>query len=292
MAPLRWRTRTAIPKSPGSAIITIPAGTRLALVLTSPVSSKTVPRGDTIVAQGTAPVVLGNSVAIPARTLVQDKLNKLIRDGSRAEMQLESVSVLFPGVYVARSPGRDDRNGWGIAWHVASKGRIAAAVAAPAIGSARSTLVGHSANGSSGMTVNSLTINPDRMQSPAIGAMAGLAIGGMAGLVLLAHGRQFFVDLGSRMELNLPHLLTPARDRVMAAVHQSVWQPALVRPVARRPPPPTLPPALTRTCSTPDKPGTPPTVIPETPPLGDMPGTPDIVIPGTPSIPGTTYPCD
>jgi hypothetical protein len=107
---------------------------------------------------------------------------------------------------------------------VASKGRIGGAVAAPAIGSARSTLVGHTANGSSGMTVNSLTINPDRMQSPAIGAMAGLAIGGMAGLVLLAHSRQFFVDLGSPMELNLPHLLTPARDRVMAAVHQSLWQ--------------------------------------------------------------------
>lgn len=34
--------------------------------------------------------------------------------------------------------------------------------------------------------------------------MAGLAIGGMAGLVLLAHSRQFFVDLGSPMELNLP----------------------------------------------------------------------------------------
>ena len=175
---------------------------------------------------------------------------------------------------------------------VASKGRSAAAVAAPAIGSARTTLVGHTANGSSGMTVHSLTISPDRMQSPAIGAIAGLAIGGMAGWVLLAHSQQFFVDLGSPMELNLPHLLTPARDRVMAAVHQSVWQPALVRPVARRPPPPTLPPALTRTCSTPDKPGTPPTVIPEIPPLGHMPGTPDTVIPGTPSIPGTTYPCD
>lgn len=176
MAPIRRRTRAAVPKSPGSAIITIPAGTRLALVLTSPVSSQTVHRGNTIFAQVTAPVAVGNSVAIPARTFVQDKLNKLLRNGSRAQMQLESVSVLFPGVYgPVAGPGTIKTDG-------ASRGTWPARAGSPPrsrrLRSARLELPWSGippANGSSGMTVNSLTINPDRMQTPAIGAMAGLA---------------------------------------------------------------------------------------------------------------------
>ena len=80
-------------------------------MLTSPVSRKTVHRGDTVFAQVTAPVAVGDLVAIPARTFVQDKLNNLIRDGSRAEMQLESVSVLFPGCLWPGRRAGDDRNG-------------------------------------------------------------------------------------------------------------------------------------------------------------------------------------
>jgi len=85
--------------------VAIPAGTRLALVLTSPIMSKSVHRGDLVYAQMTAPVPVGNSVAIPAGTFVQGKVDKLTRNGSRAEMLLQSVSVMFADGYVANVAG-------------------------------------------------------------------------------------------------------------------------------------------------------------------------------------------
>ena len=51
-----------------SSTVTIPPETRVALVLTNPVSSKTIHRGDVIYAQTTAPVIVGDQVLIPAGT--------------------------------------------------------------------------------------------------------------------------------------------------------------------------------------------------------------------------------
>jgi hypothetical protein len=54
-----------------SATITIPAGTRLALVLTHPIQSRYVHRGDDIYGQLSSPVNSGNEMVIPASTFVQ-----------------------------------------------------------------------------------------------------------------------------------------------------------------------------------------------------------------------------
>ena len=271
--------------------VVIPAGTRLALVLTSPVASKTVHRGDLVYAQMTAPVAVGNAVAIPAGTFVQGKVDKLTRNGSRAEMALQSVSVMFPDGYVADVAGPlNIETDEGTAWKVASKGGIIGAIAAPAIGGTAGALIGHAANSSSGTTVNGMTVNPSRLQSTAIGSIAGLAAGSAVGFVLLARSHQFFVDAGSPMQLTLPQPLTLAQAQIDDAVQQSQTQPSPITPVARRPPPP--PPDTTHTCYTPETPGTPPMVIPGTPPIGNSPGTPTTVIPGTPAIPGTPYPCN
>jgi hypothetical protein len=281
--------------APDSASVTIPAGTQLALVLTSPISSKTVHRGDTIYAQMTAPVAVGNAVAIPAGTFVQGKVNKLERNGTRGEMQLASVSVMFPGGYVANITGPLNlETDEGTAWRVATKGGAIGMFAAPAVGGAAGAFIGHAANSSSGTTVNGMTINPSKMQSTAIGTIAGLAAGSVVGFFMLARSHQFYVDAGSSMEMSLPQPLTLAQGQVDDSLRQVEAQPPAITPVAKRPPPPVPDPdpSPTHTCYTPDTPGTPPTVIPGTPPIGDSPGTPDIVIPGTPSIPGTPYPCN
>src|SRR6516225_116775 len=54
-----------------NSTITIPAGTHLALVLTQPVQTRYVRRGDDVYAQVTSPVDAGNQVAIPPGTFVQ-----------------------------------------------------------------------------------------------------------------------------------------------------------------------------------------------------------------------------
>jgi hypothetical protein len=278
-------------------VLTIPGGSRLALVLTSPVASKTVHRGDTIYAQTIAPVTVDSAVAIPAGSFVQGVVEKLRRDGNRAEIQLQSVSVILPGGYVAQVAGPlQVESDEGTAWRVATKGGVIGTIAAPALGAAGGALIGHSFNSSSGTTLNGLTINPSRLQSTAIGSMAGLGAGAAVGLVLLMRTRQFYVEAGSPMQMTLPQSLTLEQDKIGDMTGPGQSQP-LVTPVVRRPVGPVFNPSVpdsstSHTCHTPDTPGTPPTVIPGTPPIGDSPGTPDIVIPGTPAIPGSPYPCD
>src|SRR5579864_8624684 len=87
------------------ASVTIPAGTRLALVLTHPTQSRYIHRGDDIYAQDTSPVDSGNEVVIPAGTFVQGTVEKLGRNGSRGELLLQSMSITFPDGYVASVPG-------------------------------------------------------------------------------------------------------------------------------------------------------------------------------------------
>ncbi|MCU1310775.1 MAG: hypothetical protein JWO20_1900, partial [Candidatus Angelobacter sp.] len=91
--------------APVEVPITIPAGTHLAMALTHPVDSKTIHRGDEIFAQTTSPVIVSNQVVIPAGTFVQGKVDKLARRGSRGELLMRSVSVVFPNGYVASIGG-------------------------------------------------------------------------------------------------------------------------------------------------------------------------------------------
>jgi len=215
----------------------------------------------------TAPLVVGSAVAIPAGTFVQGKVNKLARNGTRAEMSLDSVSVIFPDGYVANVAGPLNlETDEGTAWKVATKGGVIGAIAAPAVGGAAGALIGHAASSSNGMTLNGLTINPDRMQS---------TVGGALGMYFLLRSRQFYVDGGSPMELTLPQPLTLAQAQVDDAVRQSQAQTQPITPVARRPLSPPVDTTPTHTCYTPGLPGTPPTVIPRTPP-----------------VPGTPYPCN
>ena len=110
----------------------------------------------------------------------------------------------------------------------------------------------------------------------------------MISFVFPAHSREFFVDVGSPMQMTLPQPLT--LGKVTDAARELQANPVTPMPVAKRPPPPATAPTSTGTCYTPDRPGA-RTIIPGTPPIGDMPDTPDIVVPGTPSIPGSRYPC-
>src|SRR5580698_7222686 len=58
-------------------LITIPAGTRIALVLTQPVQTRYLRRGDDVYAQITSPVASGDEVVIPPGTFVQGKFDRL-----------------------------------------------------------------------------------------------------------------------------------------------------------------------------------------------------------------------
>lgn len=283
---------TTMPKASGQseATIVVPAGTRFPLVLTHPVDSKTMHRGDEIYAQTTAPIPVGDQVAVPAGTFVQGKVEKLTRNGNRGDFLMQSLSLLFPNGYVARVVAATNiQSDEGTAWRNPSSGAKAGAIVAPMAGLGMGAAIGSAAHTTNSSTLGGTTITSSSPKGLAIGSTVGLAAGGVVSLVLLARGRQFFVDVSSPMEMTLPQPLTLDADKVADAVQQARAHPV---PLPMPRPQPDLTPVANTPRPTPSStnsgtcytPGTPPTYIPGTPGEG---GTPDIYIPGTPAVDGS-----
>jgi hypothetical protein len=289
--------------------VTIPAGTELALVLTQPVQSRYVRRGDDIYAQITSPVDSGNEVVIPAGTFVDGKVDKIDRHGGRGELRLQSMSITFPDGYVAPISGPATlETGDGYALKDPGPNRFGAAMGLIGGGAGLGALIGHSVGSSTGTLTtssppgcvgappncisSSVSTGGSKGIDTGIGLTVGGAIGGVAALALLASSHHFFLDVGSPVEMTLQQPIMLQQDEVAKAVQQSEQHPVAEQPIAGRPVPPPPPdmPADHGTCWTPGTPGTPSTVIPGPPGPDGVPGPPTIV-PGTPPTPGTPYPC-
>ena len=293
-----------------SSPVTLPAGTRIALVLTHDIQSRSMRRGDDIYAQITSPVNSGTQMVIPPGTFVQGTVDKLQRRGGHAELHLQSMSITFPDGYVAPIAGPVTlESDEGYALKDPGQRRMIGFVALPAAGAGLGALIGHSVASSQNSTItsslppgctgpppfcisSSLSVPPNKGESTVIGAAVGGAVGFVASLVLLASSHNFFLDVGTPVEMILRQPLLLEEPRVADAVRDSAQQPVAVQPVARRPVAPQLPNtgALNHTCFTPGSPGTPDTVIPGPPGPDGVPG-PSTTIPGTPPTPGTPYPC-
>jgi hypothetical protein len=272
------------------ATITIPNGTRFALVLTNPISSKTMHRGDEVYAQTTAPVLVADRAVIPAGVFVQGKLNKVTRNGSRAEMEMSSAAVIFPDGYIANIAGPlNVESDEGTAWRDPSSKARAGAIIAPIAGVGLGALIGSTVHTTQSATLGGTTITSATGKGVAIGSGIGLAIGAVVSIAILFNSRRIFVDVGSPMEMTLPQPLVLSENQVAIEVRQAREHPAAV-PMAS-PRPLAYGPYNHGTCYRRGTPGTPPTIIPGTPAVGDNPGTPTTVIPGTPGTPGSFYPC-
>lgn len=289
--------------------VTLPPGTRISLVLTHDIQSRSMRRGDDIYAQITSPVTAGNQVLIPPGTFVQGRVDKIEQRRGRAELHLQSMSLAFPDGYVAPIPGpltlESDE---GYARKDPGQGRTIGFVAMPAAGAGLGALIGHSVASSQNSTItsslppgctgpppgclsSSLSVPPNKGESTVIGAAVGGAVGLVASLVLLASSHNFFLEVGTPVEMVLQQPLSLQEPQVADAVRESEQQPIDVQPIARRhvaPPPP--PDTDHGTCYTPGTPGTPDTIIPGAPGPDGIPGPPT-TIPGIPSTPGTPYPC-
>jgi hypothetical protein len=247
---------SAIP-TPEIATVTVPAGTSIALVLTHPIQSRYIQRGDAIYAQVISPIAAGNEVVIPAGVLVEGKVDKLGRNGSRGELYLQSMSITYSDGYVVPVSGPITlESDEGYALKDPGKGRIIGAFTLPAAGAGLGTLIGYALASSQGTTINtslppscgvptpgcmnntsSFTFPPDRVKSMAIGGGIGLAAGGIASLVLVFNTHNFFLDVGAPVEMVLPHPLTLQDDEVAVAnaIRDAEQHPAPEQPIAPRP---------------------------------------------------------
>jgi len=294
--------------APGAPTVTIPAGTSIALVLTHPVQSRYMHRGDDVYAQIVSPITSGNEVVIPAGTLVNGKFDRLGHHGNRGELYLQSLSIIFPDGYVAPVAGpillESDE---GYVWKDPGNGRVAGLVLGPLAGSGLGALIGHSLASSQPTTItnslppgctgpppgcltSSLSVPPDKGKDTVIGAAVGSGIGLVAGLLLVGTSHHFFLDVGTPVEMTLQHPLILPEDQVAEAIRDAEEHPTAQQPIEPRPVPPP-PDNNSGICWTPGTPGTPDIDIPGTPPIGNSPGTPPVHIPGTPPTPPTPRPC-
>lgn len=286
-------TATSSPPTVTSeSTVTVPAGTRFALVLTHPVNSKTTHRGDEVYAQISAPVAAGAQAVIPAGTFVQGQVQKLSRRGSRGEFLMQSVSLIFPNSYVLPVTGpvnieSDEET----AYRNPSGRAKVLAIAAPLAGAGVGALIGSAAHTTQSMPFGGQTLTTSSPVGVGIGSMIGLAGGGVVSLVLLTRSPQFFVDVGSTMEMTLPRDLILSQTQ-LSKVRQSQAPAPLVTPPLPRP---VVAPTSCGICSTPGTTGTPPVVIPGTPGtppvvIPGAPGTPPVIVPGTPGTPPVVIP--
>jgi hypothetical protein len=290
-----------------AAIVMVPSGTQLVLVLTHPVQSRHIRRGDDIYAQISSPVTSGDHVVIPPGTFVQGTVDKLSQNHGRGELHLQSMLITFPDGYVTPIPGPLTlESNEGYALKDPGTKRSATAFLFPAAGAGLGALIGHSAGSAQTTITNTLPpgctgLPPSCLSSSitgpgtkgrdtAIGVGLGAAVGAVASIVVLTGSHHFFLDVGTPVEMTLQQPITLQQKEVDAAVEHSTQHPVASQAVAPRPSPPPDFPQNHGTCYTPGTPGTPPTSIPGAPGPNGVPGPPTI-IPGTPPTAGAPYPC-
>ncbi|MGH9516816.1 MAG: hypothetical protein ACRD3P_14185 [Terriglobales bacterium] len=268
--------------------ITVPAGTHLALALTHPVDSRTTHRGDEIFAQTTSPLIVSNQVAIPAGTFVQGKVDKMSRRGTRGELLLQSLSVVFPNGYVASINGPlTMETDEGTAFSNPSSAEKAGIIAAPLAGLGIGAAIGAAQHTTMSSTLGGTTFTESSLKGVSIGSLVGLAAGGVVSMVLLTRSHHFYLEEGSPAELSLPQPVTLAQTQTMQT-EGTIATSAARGDLPRSPIPAS---AEHGTCYIPGRPGTSPTYIPGTPGTLDSPGTTSTYIPGTPPTPAIPYPC-
>ena len=236
-----------------NASAAIPAGTRIALVLTQPIQTRLIRRGDDIYAQIVSPVTAGNDVVIPAGTFVQGKVDKIERQGGRGIVHLQSMSITFPDGYTIPLAGPltlVSPDGYAFLDPGNSRGFGAMALALGGAGAG--ALIGHAAANSQpgtitntlppgctgpppGCLTSSLSTPGSTAKGTIIGAMVGGAIGGVASIAVLLKTRNFFLDIGSPVEMNLQHPLTLEEDEVSQAIRDAQQHPGPAQPIAEGP---------------------------------------------------------
>ncbi|HEU5413774.1 MAG TPA: hypothetical protein VFW31_08460 [Candidatus Angelobacter sp.] len=276
-----------------SAMIMIPAGTKLPLGLVRPISVTKSKPGDSVYLQITFPITAGTQMLVPPGTYLQGVIGKILkRERTRAllSFQLSSASLIFSTGYTVTFAGAVDT--------------------LPTTAEQRTPDLPNTKSGPPMAMSAAGTTTPPTLPMPSLGngpRNASIALGVIAAafttvMIIAVHHHDIQMEAGTPLEIVLPVPLELDRQQVMAAVQQysvqaSSTPPAIVQP-SKKP----------KMCYDLGTPGTPDTVIPGTPGTPDtvipgvngapdtvipgIPATPDSVIPGTPGTPGREYPCN
>jgi hypothetical protein len=92
---------------PTASFITVPQGTRIPLVLTTPIDTHSTHSGDSVRAETSFPVTVYNQLAIPAGTYAEGKITSVHRPNSsnRPAFQMRFTRLIFANGYAVQLSG-------------------------------------------------------------------------------------------------------------------------------------------------------------------------------------------
>jgi hypothetical protein len=196
------------PAAAGSPAITLPAGTKVPLRLTSPLGTKTARPGDAVHAEAAFPVTAANTVAIPPGTYLEGVIDQVTRRGRHAGFTMHFARMVFTNGYtVALSAATADTR----AGLLRTGDPLAAASANP------DALAG-------GMALQSTpTVSQPPMPGPNKGLFIGIGAGSAAaavvvGVILGRRGGDLYLKAGWRFEMVVADTLSLDAEKVAAAV--------------------------------------------------------------------------
>jgi type IV secretion system protein VirB10 len=174
--------------------ITVPAGTKIPLVLKQGISTKNAKVGDHVYLRTNFPLVQDGRMVIPEGTYVQGEITNVNRAGrvkGRAEVMMHFSTLIFPNGYTVSLPGavdsapgarnEDVKSKEGKIEHEGEKGKD----------------IGRAAETTAGGTIIGAEVAGAR------GAGIGAAAGGVTGLALalLTRGSDVRLDAGTAVEM-------------------------------------------------------------------------------------------
>jgi hypothetical protein len=204
--------------------ITVPAGTRVAVVLENGISTRSAKAGDSLYFRTSFPITQSNRVVVPVGSYLRGELLESKRPGrvkGRGEFRMKLNTLIFPNGYTvdlnaaprsADSGGNETMDPEGKVTGGGGKGKDVGTVATTTVTGAG---VGAIAGG-------------------AKGAGIGAGIGGLAGLgaVLLTRGPDAQLPRGSTLDVVLEHALILEGDQIQ---YRTVGDSSPITPPPSRP---------------------------------------------------------
>jgi hypothetical protein len=183
--------------APAGKLITVPSGTRVAVVLENGISTRSAQPGDSVYLRTSFPITLNNQIIIPVGSYLRGEITEAKRPGrvkGRGEFRMRLNTLILPNGYTvnlnaaprsADSGGKDTMDSEGKVTSDSSKAKdIGTVAAATATGAG----IGAIAGGGKGAGI-------------------GAGAGGLVGLaaVLLSRGPEAELPRGSTMDVVLEH---------------------------------------------------------------------------------------
>jgi hypothetical protein len=211
----------AATSSPASAaasdpsVVTIPAGTRIPLLLKQAISTKNAREGDSVYAETAFPFVVDNRVIVPAGSYIQGKIAHVERAGhghGRAEILMHFTSMIYPSGYtvmlpgsVENTPGADNKSVKDSEGTIQQDSDTGKKVEDAAKNGTYGTIGGATAGGLATGTLN--------------GARVGAGLGAAAGIgwALLKRGNDVRLDVGTSIEMEIQRGIAVDVSRIAVA---------------------------------------------------------------------------